>query len=507
MSDAPAILVLNAQDNVAVDTRTLARGEEAAAGLAVASERVPRGHKIATRAIARGSHVQKYGQVIGVASDDIAPGDHVHVHNVTMGAITASAEVGTDLRDLAVPAEQRSFAGYRREDGRVGTRNYIGILTSVNCSATVARLIAQECDQRRVLDGFANVDGVIPLVHGSGCGMSASGEGFEVLQRTIHGYARNPNFGGVLLVGLGCEVMQLPQMMGDKALMGNDRFARLTIQQEGGTRATVERGVEAVVRLARMANADRRQDVPLSHLVLGMQCGGSDAWSGITANPALGLASDMLVAHGATTILSETPEIYGAEHLLLRRAATQDVADRLMARIAWWEAYCDRNGANMNNNPSPGNKAGGLTTIFEKSLGAVAKAGSAPLSGVFEYGEPIDRNGLVYVDTPGYDPCSATGQIASGATLIVFTTGRGSVSGFKPAPCVKIATNSTMFRAMEPDMDINAGDILDGSVDMATKGAEIFEALIAAASGRPTKSEVQGFGDNEFVPWQIGAVM
>ena len=289
--------------------------------------------------------------------------------------------------------------------------------------------------------------------------------------------------------------------------MGNDRFARLTIQQEGGTRATVERGVEAVVRLARMANADRRQDVPLSHLVLGMQCGGSDAWSGITANPALGLASDMLVAHGATTILSETPEIYGAEHLLLRRAATQDVADRLMARIAWWEAYCDRNGANMNNNPSPGNKAGGLTTIFEKSLGAVAKAGSAPLSGVFEYGEPIDRNGLVYVDTPGYDPCSATGQIASGATLIVFTTGRGSVSGFKPAPCVKIATNSTMFRAMEPDMDINAGDILDGSVDMATKGAEIFEALIAAASGRPTKSEVQGFGDNEFVPWQIGAVM
>lgn len=396
--------------------------------------------------------------------------------------------------------------GFRRADGRSGTRNYLGVLTSVNCSGSVAQFIAQEAEKTDWFKAMKNVDGIVPIAHSSGCGMAGDNEGYATLFRTLQGYARNPNFAGILLVGLGCEVMQIPALIGKARLRSDGQFHHMTIQETGGTRRTVERGVEALRDLAVAADACEREPIPVSELVIGMQCGGSDGYSGITANPALGVASDLLVAHGGTTILSETSEIYGAEHLLTRRAITEEVGQKLLDRIRWWEDYCIRNKGEMNNNPSPGNKRGGLTTILEKSLGAVAKGGTAPLEGVYLFAEPIDRKGFVFMDSPGYDPCSVTGQVASGANLIVFTTGRGSVSGYKPVPCIKVATNSEMYERMQDDMDINTGDILEG-VTLEQKGREMFELFIRVASGEITRSEALGFGGAEFVPWQIGAVM
>jgi altronate hydrolase len=346
----------------------------------------------------------------------------------------------------------------------------------------------------------------VPLVHGTGCGMASKGEGYEVVERTQWGYASHANFGGVLVVGLGCEVFQIPRLKERYGIVEGEHFHSLTIQESGGTRKSIEAGVAAVKDMCAVADRARREPVPASELVVGLQCGGSDGYSGLTANPALGHASDILVGQGGTTILSETPEIYGAEHLLTARAVDPAVADKLNGRIAWWEAYTARNGGDMDNNPSPGNKAGGITTILEKSLGAAAKGGTAPLAAVYEYAEPVDAHGFVYMDSPGYDPVSATGQIASGATLIAFTTGRGSAFGAKPVPSMKLATNNELYARMTDDMDINCGDVVEG-VSIEDKGREIFEMMLAVASGRPTKSEELGYGDAEFVPWQIGAVM
>jgi altronate hydrolase/galactarate dehydratase len=422
-----------------------------------------------------------------------------------MGPHDADPAFGADLRPLP-PLAPRSFDGFHRADGSVGTRNYLGILTSVNCSGSVARFIAEAAERDPVLSAIPAIDGVVPIVHGTGCGMSGTNEGYRVLMRTLKGYARNPNFGGILLVGLGCEVMQVPDLVGQGRLRPDGNFRTMTIQGEGGTRATIDRALTVLREMAAVAARAERRPAPVSKLVVGLQCGGSDGYSGITANPALGAASDLLVRMGGTTILSETPEIYGAEHLLTRRAARPEVGEKLLSRIRWWEEYTARNDGEMDNNPSPGNKRGGLTTILEKSLGAVAKGGTAPLSAVYEYAEPINAPGFVYMDSPGYDPCSVTGQIASGATLIVFTTGRGSVSGYKPSPCVKLATNSEMYARMAEDMDIDCGDVLAG-VSVADKGAQILDLIIAVASGARTKSEELGFGGAEFVPWQIGAVM
>jgi altronate hydrolase/galactarate dehydratase len=358
-----------------------------------------------------------------------------------------------------------------------------------------------------MLDAFPNVDGVVPIVHGSGCGMSGKDEGYDTLFRTLAGYARNPNFAAILLVGLGCEVMQIPDLVGRARIKEGSVFRYMTIQQTGGTRKTIERGIEILREMAVEANKATRQPAGLEHLMVGMQCGGSDGYSGITANPALGHASDLLVAHGGTTILSETSEIYGAEHLLTRRAVTPEVGEKIVERIRWWEDYTARQGGEMDNNPSPGNKKGGLTTILEKSLGAVAKGGTAPLTQVYKFAEPITERGFVFMDSPGYDPTSVTGQIASGANLIAFTTGRGSVSGYKPTPCIKLATNSEMYARMSEDMDINCGDIITDGVSIEEKGREIFELFLSVASGEKTKSEELGFGGAEFVPWAMGAVM
>jgi len=501
------IIRLQPDDNVAVARIALAPGAPLGEGLA-ALEPIPAGHKVALLDIGAGEAVRKYGQIIGFASQAIAAGEHVHVDNVEMRAFERDTAVGSEARPTAFfnDAERASFLGYRRANGGVGTRNYLAVLTSVNCSATVARHIADSFEPE-ILAQFPNVDGIAAFAHSTGCGMAGAGEGYDNLQRVLWGYARNPNIGGVLMVGLGCEVNQIDFLLEAYGIERGPKFQTFNIQDAGGTRASVARGQAILRDMLPAVNEVERQPVPASEIVLALQCGGSDAYSGITANPALGHAADLLVRHGGTAILAETPEIYGAEHLLTRRAASTQVADKLMARIAWWEDYTARNGGEMNNNPSPGNKRGGLTTILEKSLGAAAKGGTTNLVDVLRYGEPARRRGFVFMDSPGYDPCSITGQVASGSNVVVFTTGRGSVYGCKPSPSIKLATNSTTFERMAEDMDINCGDILDRGVTIEEKGEEIFQAVLRVASGERTKSEALGMGDNEFIPWQIGAVM
>lgn len=495
-----ALIRLDASDNVATARRALAPGEEGA------TTPVPRGHKMALSSIAMGAPVTKYAQVIGYAAEDIAAGAHVHVHNLAFRDIDHEHAFGSNLRPASAPSRRDHFMGYRRPTGRVGTRNYIAVLTSVNCSATAARLIAQAFTPER-LAAYPNVDGVVAFVHGTGCAMGGDGTGFELLQRTLWGYARNPNVGGVLMAGLGCEMMQIDWLIEAYGLTPGPLFRTMNIQDVGGLRRTVEAGVAAIEEMLPVVNDARREECPASDLMVALQCGGSDAWSGITANPAVGYACDLLVAQGGTGVLAETPEIYGAEHLLTARAARPEVGEKLIGLIEWWRDYTARNRGSMDNNPSPGNKAGGLTTILEKSLGAAAKGGTTPLMGVYRYAEPVTEKGFVFMDSPGYDPASVTGQIASGCNLVAFTTGRGSAFGAKPSPSMKIATNSEMFARMEEDMDIDAGRILSGGATVEAVGREIYETWLRMASGEKSKSEAQGLGDYEFVPWQVGAVM
>ena len=507
MHQAHSTIVLGDKDNVAIALKAILKDDSIGElGLSARTD-IPKGHKVAKRAIPSGEAVFKYGQIIGRSTKDISAGEHVHTHNIEFTDHKSGYEFATEVHNKSSVADNAEFLGYQRDDGTVGTRNYIGILTSVNCSGSVAKFIAEEAERSGLLKRYKNVDGVVPIVHGSGCGMANSGEGYDLLFRTLSGYARNPNFAAILLIGLGCEVMQITDLVGKNRLQNEESFRYMTIQSEGGTSKTIERGMSTLTELLEYADQSKRQPSSVSKLTVGLQCGGSDGYSGITANPALGVASDILVQHGGISILSETPEIYGAEHLLTRRALTEEIGKKLLDRISWWENYTARNGGEMNNNPSPGNKRGGLTTILEKSLGAVAKGGVSPLAGVFEYGEKIDTHGFVYMDSPGYDPCSVTGQIASGANIIVFTTGRGSVSGYKPSPCIKLSTNTGMYRRMSGDIDLDCGDIIENGVTLEEKGKQIFEQIVRVASGQKTKSEELGFGGSEFVPWQIGAVM
>ena len=506
-AQAPRVLRLHADDNLIVSIDPILPGAVAEGVTAIS--RVPKGHKMATRAIAEGEPLLKFGQIIGFAKVPIRPGEHIHEHNCGVHDFARDYRFAEAAEpEHVLPLEQRrTFEGYRRANGKVGTRNYIGVLTSVNCSASVARFIAEQVNRSGILADYPEIDGVVAFVHGTGCGMQGRGsEGFQTMERTEWGYATHSNVGAGLLVGLGCEVMQIPGIMEDYGLVESDSFRTMTIQATGGTRKTIERGVAMIKEMLPKAAAVKRETVPVSELMLALQCGGSDGYSGITANPALGRAADLLVEQGGTAVLAETPEIYGAEHLLTRRAATREVGEKLVERIKWWEDYTARNGGEMDNNPSPGNKAGGLTTILEKSLGAAAKGGTTTLRDVVRYAEPVKTRGFVFMDSPGYDPASVTGQVASGCNIIAFTTGRGSAFGFKPSPSIKLATNNDTFRRQEEDMDINCGDILDG-VSIEEKGREIFEEVIAVASGKRSKSEELGYGDNEFVPWQIGAVM
>ncbi|MAZ74217.1 MAG: galactonate dehydratase [Deltaproteobacteria bacterium] len=475
-------------------------------GIEVA-ERIPAGHKLALREIPQGEPIRKYNQIIGFASQSIPAGTHVHSHNTEMRPFERDYAFGVDKKEDDPVATPATFAGYLRADGRVGTRNYLAVLSSVNCSATVARYIADSFRDEDVKAEFPNVDGVVSLTHSTGCGQSIKGEGLTLLRSVMAGYATHPNVSGAVLVGLGCEINQIADLLDAHGLARGPGLQTMTIQDSGGTKVTVERGIAMIKEMLPEANKAVRSTVPVAQLTLGLECGGSDGYSGITANPALGAAADLLVRHGGTAVLSETPEIYGAEHLLTRRAVSREVGEKLIALIRWWEAYTARNGSELDNNPTPGNKAGGLTTILEKSLGAVAKGGTMNLSGVFNFAEKINTKGFVFMDSPGYDPVSITGQVASGANIVCFTTGRGSVYGCKPAPSLKLATNSPMYQRMSDDMDVNCGEILDGSTTVQEKGEQIFQLILDTASGKPSKSEELGFGENEFTPWQLGAVV
>ena len=504
----PPVIRLHPDDGVAIARATLLPGTPVADGVAVEG-RIPAGHKVAVRPHAPGEAIRKYGQIIGFATQPIGPGQHVHVHNCGMGDFAKDYAWGVDARPTQRANHQATFQGIRRPDGRVATRNYIGLLTSVNCSAHVAGMVA-DAFKRNPFTGadpladFPNVDGVVALTHKTGCGMT-EGEPLRLLRRTLAGYARHVNFSHVVVLGLGCEVNQIGGLLQEQRLAG--RIRNMDIQAMGGTRKTVEAGIAFVKEVLAESNQVRREPVPAEELVVALQCGGSDGYSGISANPALGVASDLLVRQGGTVILSETPETYGAEHLLTRRAPNRETGEKLVALMRWWEEYTAREGAEMNANPSPGNKAGGLTTILEKSLGAMAKAGSTDLVDVVGYAEPVTAKGFVFMDTPGYDPVAATGQVAGGANLVCFTTGRGSVFGCKPAPSLKLATNTAMYRRMEEDMDINCGTVLDGEETVQECGGRIFELMLRTAGGERTRSEVFGFGEAEFAPWVIGATM
>jgi altronate hydrolase len=501
------LIRLHANDNILIARMPLALGQRVAPeGLTIRAQ-VPAGHKIAAARIAEGQPIRKYDTVIGFAARDIQPGEHVHDHNIVFVEFEREPEFGVDVKpvETVLEAERATFQGIVRADGRVATRNYIGILSSVNCSATAVKRIAEWFTPER-LAGFPNVDGVVAFAHSQGCGMSSPSLHLDVLRRTLAGYARHPNLAGVFLVGLGCERNQIADLVAAQGLSVGPLLRTFTMQDTGGTRATIEAGVSAVREMLPEANAVARQPVPASHIRVGLQCGGSDGFSSITANPALGAAMDLLVRHGGTAILSETPEIYGVEHLLTRRAASREVGEKLLERIEWWKEYSKGQKGQMNGVVVPGNQRGGIANIFEKSLGSAMKGGTTPLQAVYEYAEPITASGFVFMDSPGFDPCSATGQIASGANVICFTTGRGSMFGAKPVPSIKLASNTPMYRRLAEDMDLNCGEIMDGETSLEEMGERIFREILAVASGRRTKSEQLGLGDHEFVPWHLGIV-
>ncbi|HRY51049.1 MAG TPA: altronate dehydratase family protein [Candidatus Paceibacterota bacterium] len=517
--DPVCALLLHPNDNVVVALRRLPAGQgwTGSPGIVRALQEILPAHKMAIRHIPSGAPILKYGHPIGIALEAIQTGQHVHTHNMKMPdappRLPTLNPTESSLSEVSGSSQPpRCFQGYARADGRVGTRNYLAIVPSVHCSVSVSSLIADRFDPRALAREFPHVDGILALRHNSGCGLT-SGDPLRQLQRTLAGLAHHPNIAGCLFIGLGCEVNQadaLARLAGTTSSPGAASFGvppHLNIQNLGGVRKTVEAGVAAVRRLLPLAEACHRTPQPLGKLVVALKCGGSDAWSGITANPALGVAVDKLVSQGGTAVLAETPEIFGAEHLLIHRAAQPEIASALLERIAWWTEHLREFGASVDNNPSPGNKEGGLTTIYEKSLGAVAKAGLSPLRAVYRYAEPVRELGLCFMDTPGFDPVSMTGLIAGGCNLSVFTTGRGSVFGGKPVPCLKVASNTELFDRMSGDLDLNAGTILAGLETVAQVGNRIFEQIIATASGQQTRAEIAGLGNDDFVPWVLGPVL
>lgn len=507
--------VLDPSDSVVVLKRPLTTDDEIVlpGNITLRGRSIPAGHKMAIRAVPQGGPILKYGQYIGRATQAIHPGDHVHAHNLEAGDLptchSSEPALPSPRPDPTRQTPPRQFDGFQRPSGKVGTRNYLAVISSVNCSASVSRYIADAFRGEELRRNFPNVDGVIAFTHKTGCAMDP-GEPTQLLQRVLAGIARHPNIGGYLLIGLGCEVNQVSALIANEGLeAGHPGNARVfNIQFAGGVRRTVEAGIEAAGRLLPAVNASLRTRQPASALVMALNCGGSDGHSGCTANPALGVASDLLVAAGGTSVLAETPEIYGAEHLLAQRAIDSKVRDQLLAHVRWWENHVRLHGTTIDNNPSFGNRQGGLTTIYEKSLGAIAKGGHAPLSAVYRYADAIAPGaGFCFMDTPGYDPVSMTGLIAGGCNIAVFTTGRGSAYGCKPTPCIKVASNSLLYQRQKDDMDLNAGTILDGTQSVEEVGRQLYEDILAVASGRKTQSELCGLGDEEFAPWMLGPTL
>jgi len=498
------VLRLAIGDQVAVALRPIPKGTDLRPDFpVVAASDIPAGHKIALESVEEGAQVRRFGQPIGLASQPIEAGQHVHEHNLAYPGTLAQRNIVTRPR-VQPKNDVATFQGYRRPNGKAATRNYIGVLTTVNCSARAAKLIAAHFSED-VLKQYPWIDGVMALTHTSGCSISDGTPSMDMLRRTLAGYAEHPNFVGVLIVGLGCEDNQIDRLSKATGLELGPKLRSLTIQDIGGTGATVSAGVAQVYEMIMLAADVRREPIPVSELIIGLQCGGSDSFSGLTANPSLGAAVDILVSQGGTAILSETPEIYGAENLLLQRVASEDVGNKLIDLLTWWDGYTSKEPHGFDHNASPGNRAGGLTTILEKSLGAIAKAGSTPVNAVYSYAEPVCDRGLVFMDSPGFDPISVTGQVASGANLIVFTTGRGSCFGCRPSPSLKLATNTPMYERMKDDMDVNCGVIIEGKSSVSEMGEMIFDRIIRTASGEKTASEKLGYGDDEFAPWHINA--
>jgi len=498
------LIVLNKNDNVAV-TPFIIPAKTKIEGQNISSiDDIPFGHKICLKPVNTGDPVIKYDQIIGFASKNIIPGEHVHSHNLEFKEFDRAFKV-EERKSIINEKSELFFNGIKRNNGQVATRNYIGIISTVNCSATVTKMISEKIKQSNILKDFPNIDGIVPITHSTGCGMNTESEGMQIFQRTIDGFKNHPNFSHVFVLGLGCECAQV-NIFKDNVKQ-HDRIHFLTIQDEGGTKKIVDKVLSEIKNLLKVSNNVKREPLSVNNITLALQCGGSDGYSGISANPALGVAADMLVKQGGSSILSETPEIYGAEHLLINRANKQETADKLIAKIKWWQHYTAINNSSMDNNPAPGNKKGGLTTILEKSLGAVAKGGNSILEDVLSYAEPLKNKGFNFMDSPGYDPVSVTGQVASGANVICFTTGRGSCFGCKPVPSLKLSTNTSMYEKMSEDMDINCGTIIEGKEKIEDVGKKIFELVVNTASGNPSKSELNGYGDEEFNPWQVGVVM
>jgi altronate hydrolase len=518
--EGPRAIVLRDDDNVAVASRPIPRGTVLPLrGRSVeVQEPIGLGHKVSLSAISAGEPVRKYGQIIGFATRLIPAGSLVHVHNLRADLFERDYAHASQRIEPPKPDSLRTFRGYLRPDGRVGTRNYVAVISTVNCSASTSRYVADRFRDGAWRKDYPNVDGVFAITHKGGCGLPFEGPDHQILERVLAGFAHHPNVAAYVIVGLGCEVgfaqhlvdsqdlvtLSIPGTNGATRAAGRPRM--LNIQEQGGIARTVEATVQAVYELLPEANSWVRTEQPASKISLAMECGGSDGNSGVTANPALGVAADLIVAQGGSAVLGETTEIYGAEHLLTRRAISREVGEKLVERIKWWEWYTGIFGAKIDNNPSPGNKAGGLTTIYEKSLGALAKAGSTALVDVVPYAARIDKPGLLFMDTPGYDPPCTTGLIAGGANVLVFTTGRGSVLGLKPTPCIKVATNTPMYERMIDDMDLDAGSILDGE-EVEVVGHRLFDLILEVASGTPTRSERQGVGEEEFAPWSIGPTL
>ena len=495
------IIQLNKKDNIGLAPMPIPKNSQINNFSLISKEEIPYGHKISLNKIDKDNFIFKYGQIIGKATKNILAGEHVHSHNLSFTEFERIYE-NSKTYEITKVEKDLYFQGFKRSNGKAGTRNYIGLISTVNCSATVVKKIADKINNSNEIKKYSNIDGVVCLKHSSGCGMNTSGFGMKVFNQTIEGFKNHPNFSKVFVVGLGCECAQI-SLYEDN----NNQVVYLNIQDEGGTKKIIEKVSSQIIKELPDINKNKRTKLPISKLVVALQCGGSDSYSGITANPALGYASDLIVRHGGSTILAETPEIYGAEHLLIKRAANKAIIEKLKKQISWWKNYTKINNGSLDNNPSPGNKKGGLTTILEKSLGAVAKGGTAMMQDVLNYGEPIKNHGFNFMDSPGYDPVSVTGQVASGSNLICFTTGRGSCFGYKPSPSLKIASNTNMFNKLEDDMDINAGSIMDGEESIENIGKIIFDKIIATASGTLSKSEINGYGDDEFNPWIIGATM
>ena len=497
------IIKLHEKDNIAVAPMIIPAHENINSDL-TSIDLIPFAHKIALSKINKSNFIYKYGQIIGIASRDILPGEHVHTHNLEFSEFKRNFEIKNNQKRESKDLNSFFFDGFKRNNGRSGTRNYIGLLSTVNCSATVVKKIADVINNNSQLKQYENIDGAVCLKHSSGCGMNASGHGMKIFNQTIEGFKHHPNFVKVFVIGLGCECAQI-SLYQDKD--HDDSIVYMNIQDEGGTKKIINNVSSQIIEMLPELNKEKRVKIPISELTVGLQCGGSDAYSGITANPALGYASDLIIKHGGSTILSETPEIYGAEHLLIERASNSDLVNKLQKQIEWWKHYTFINDGSLDNNPSPGNKKGGLTTILEKSLGAVAKSGTSIMEDVLHYAEPLKKKGFNYMDSPGFDPVSVTGQVASGSNVICFTTGRGSCFGFKPTPSLKIASNTNMFNKLKEDMDINAGKIMDGESDILEIGEQIFQSILSTASGKLTKSEINDYGDDEFNPWVIGATI